>query len=98
MDLFRCSGPARRSMSGKQHIHPPAKDNLVIYELLVRDFVAAHDFKTIRDTLDYLNRLGVNAIEFMPVTSLTATAAGDITLQCILQLTSITVRLTALKN
>ena len=47
---------------------PPAKDNLVIYELLVRDFVAAHDFKTIRDTLDYLERLGVNAIEFMPVT------------------------------
>ena len=47
---------------------PPAKDDLVIYELLVRDFVAAHDFKTIRDTLDYLDRLGVNAIEFMPVT------------------------------
>ncbi len=46
---------------------PPAKDNLVIYELLVRDFVAAHDFKTIRDTIDYLDRLGVNAIEFMPV-------------------------------
>lgn len=47
---------------------PPANDDLIIYELLVRDFVAAHDFKTIRDTLDYLDRLGVNAIEFMPVT------------------------------
>ena len=46
---------------------PPAKDDLIIYELLVRDFVALHDFKTIRDTLDYLDRLGVNAIEFMPV-------------------------------
>lgn len=46
---------------------PPAKDNLIIYELLVRDFVAAHDFKTIRDTLSYLKRLGVNAIEIMPV-------------------------------
>jgi len=46
---------------------PPAKDDLIIYELLVRDFVAAHDFKTISDTLDYLDRLGVNAIEFMPV-------------------------------
>ena len=46
---------------------PPAKDDLVIYEMLVRDFVAAHDFKTIRDTLDYLKRLGVNAIELMPV-------------------------------
>lgn len=46
---------------------PPEKENLIIYELLVRDFVAAHDFKTIRDSLDYLDRLGVNAIEFMPV-------------------------------
>jgi glycosidase len=46
---------------------PPSKEKLVVYELLVRDFVAAHDFKTIRDTLNYLTRLGVNAIEFMPV-------------------------------
>ncbi|MRR19585.1 T9SS type A sorting domain-containing protein, partial [bacterium] len=46
---------------------PPAKSDLVIYEMLVRDFVAAHDFKTIRDTLDYFTRLGVNAIELMPV-------------------------------
>ncbi|NMC40373.1 MAG: Por secretion system protein, partial [Bacteroidales bacterium] len=47
---------------------PPEKEKLVIYELLVRDFVAAHDFKTLTDTLNYLKRLGVNAIELMPVT------------------------------
>jgi 1,4-alpha-glucan branching enzyme len=46
---------------------PPAKEDLVIYELLVRDFVAAHDFRTIRDSLAYLSRLGINAVEFMPV-------------------------------
>ncbi|HUW92699.1 MAG TPA: alpha-amylase family glycosyl hydrolase, partial [Bacteroidales bacterium] len=46
----------------------PAKEDLVIYELLVRDFVAAHNFNTIRDTLAYFSRLGVNAIELMPVT------------------------------
>lgn len=46
---------------------PPSGEDLVIYELLVRDFTAAHDFNTIRDTLSYLSRLGVNAIEFMPV-------------------------------
>ncbi len=45
----------------------PAKDTLIIYEMLVRDFVETHRFKTIRDTLDYLERLGVNAIELMPV-------------------------------
>jgi glycosidase len=44
----------------------PDKRNLFIYELLVRDFVAAHDWKTIKDTISYLKRLGVNAIEIMP--------------------------------
>ncbi len=46
---------------------PPARDTLIIYEMLVRDFIETHHFRTIRDTLDYLKRLGVNAIELMPV-------------------------------
>jgi 1,4-alpha-glucan branching enzyme len=45
----------------------PAKRDLVIYELLVRDFVASHDYQTIIDTLPYFKRLGINAIEFMPI-------------------------------
>jgi 1,4-alpha-glucan branching enzyme len=45
----------------------PAKRDLVIYELLMRDFVATHDYQTIIDTLPYFKRLGINAIEFMPV-------------------------------
>jgi 1,4-alpha-glucan branching enzyme len=44
----------------------PDKRGLVIYELLVRDFVAAHDWKTIQDSLTYLKNLGINAIEIMP--------------------------------
>ena len=44
----------------------PDKKGLVIYELLVRDFVAAHDWKTLRDSLNYLKSLGINAIEIMP--------------------------------
>ena len=50
-----------------QNFNPPAKDRLVIYELLVRDFTEKHDFKTLRDTLDYLERLVINSIELMPV-------------------------------
>jgi glycosidase len=46
---------------------PPDKSKLVIYELLIRDFIAKHDFKTLTDTLSYLDDLGVNAIELMPV-------------------------------
>lgn len=45
----------------------PEPKNLVVYELLVRDFVAAHDYKTIKDTLNYFVRLGINAIELMPI-------------------------------
>lgn len=45
----------------------PDQNNLIIYELLVRDFIANHDFATIEDTLDYLDRLGVNVIQFMPL-------------------------------
>ncbi len=44
----------------------PDKRNLVIYELLLRDFVAAHDWKTLKDTLSYFKTLGVNAIQIMP--------------------------------
>jgi 1,4-alpha-glucan branching enzyme len=45
----------------------PDKRGLVIYELLVRDFVGAHNWNTVRDSLNYLKKLGVNAIELMPV-------------------------------
>jgi glycosidase len=44
----------------------PDKRNLVIYELLLRDFIAAHDWKTLKDTLNYLKNMGINAIEVMP--------------------------------
>ncbi|MCU4177503.1 alpha-amylase family glycosyl hydrolase [Carboxylicivirga sp. N1Y90] len=44
----------------------PKADDLVIYEILIRDFTANKDIKTITDTLSYLKRLGINAIELMP--------------------------------
>lgn len=46
---------------------PPNQEEMVIYELLIRDFIENHDYKTLMDTLDYIERLGVNAIELMPV-------------------------------
>ena len=45
----------------------PSRDNLVIYEMLLRDFTDAGDLKGAMDKLDYLESLGVNAIELMPV-------------------------------
>jgi 1,4-alpha-glucan branching enzyme len=50
-----------------QNFQRPLNQDLVIYELLVRDFVLRHDYATLIDTLDYLENLGVNAIELMPI-------------------------------
>jgi glycosidase len=43
------------------------KERLVIYELLVRDFVHSRSYQAVIDTLDYLQQLGVTAIELMPI-------------------------------
>ena len=48
------------------NFNPPEKKDLIIYELLVRDFVLTHSYQTLIDTLDYLSELGINAIELMP--------------------------------
>lgn len=44
----------------------PNKKNLIIYELLLRDFVQKQNFQTLKDSLNYLKKLGINAIELMP--------------------------------
>lgn len=46
----------------------PDKNNLVIYELLIRDFTSEHTYASTLQKLDYLVSLGINAIELMPVT------------------------------
>ncbi len=50
-----------------QDFERPNKSSLIIYELLVRDFTDERNYQSILDTLDYLDRLGINAIEFMPI-------------------------------
>jgi glycosidase len=47
--------------------NPPDVEDLVVYEMLMRDFTDAHDFQTMKDTIAYFKRLGINAIELMPV-------------------------------
>ncbi len=49
------------------NFQPPAKIDLVIYELLIRDFDVLHSFDAVKARLDYLQDLGVIAIEFMPL-------------------------------
>ena len=45
----------------------PESDELIVYELLVRDYTSKHTFQAVIDSLQYLKTLGINAIELMPV-------------------------------
>ena len=45
----------------------PAKEKLVVYELLVRDFDANRNYQSVIDKLDYFKNLKINAIQLMPV-------------------------------
>ncbi len=45
----------------------PDKKNLMIYELLIRDFTAEHSYQSLIDSINYFKNLGINAIELMPV-------------------------------
>lgn len=51
---------------------PPTKNNLIIYEMLIRDFDVVGtndigDYNKAITHLDYLKNLGINAVELMPV-------------------------------
>ena len=45
----------------------PNKNNLVIYELWVYDYTLNRSLKGLTERLDYIQNLGVNAIELMPI-------------------------------
>lgn len=55
----------------KQLSDKPAQDNLIIYELLIRDFTGSGNgdgtIDGVIEKLDYIQSLGVNAVEIMPV-------------------------------
>ncbi len=45
----------------------PDKDNLIVYEMLIRDFTEKDSFLEAMTHFDYLETLGINAIELMPI-------------------------------
>ena len=59
-------GEAAYNWTSNSYVRPDKKD-LMIYELLVRDFVATHNWQTLKDTLNYIKNLGFNAVELMPI-------------------------------
>ncbi|MBO3115647.1 T9SS type A sorting domain-containing protein [Winogradskyella sp. DF17] len=45
----------------------PKKEDLVVYEVLVRDFDADRNYQNLIDRFDYFKNLNINAIQLMPV-------------------------------
>ncbi len=45
----------------------PKKEDLIVYEALIRDFDADRNFQDLIDKIDYFKNLKINAIELMPV-------------------------------
>ncbi len=45
----------------------PNKEDLIIYEVLIRDFDADRNFQDLIDKVDYFKNLNINAIELMPI-------------------------------
>lgn len=45
----------------------PKKEDLIVYEVLIRDFDASRNFQDLINRIDYFRNLKINAIELMPV-------------------------------
>jgi 1,4-alpha-glucan branching enzyme len=53
----------------------PPKEQMVIYELLIRDFTEEHTYIAVREQLDYLENLNVNVLELLPVNEFDANSS-----------------------
>ena len=65
--IIQISPPAYNWDASYSYSRPP-KEDLVVYELLVRDFSEKRSFTDVIERLPYIDYLGVNAIQLMPVT------------------------------
>ena len=45
----------------------PKKEDLVIYEVLIRDFDANRNYQDLIDRIDYFKNLNINAVQLMPI-------------------------------
>lgn len=64
---FQTNQPAYTWSGQEGSWQSPPKEDLVIYELLLRDFLGGHNYEDLADTIGYIKSLGVNAIELMPI-------------------------------
>ena len=65
--VIQTQKPAFEWSEATLNFQRPNKNNLVIYELWVYDYTAKRNILGVMERLDYLQQLGVNAIELMPI-------------------------------
>ena len=66
--VIQTDKPAFQWSDATLNFKRPDKNNLVIYELWIRDHTPARNIEGLMERLDYFKDLGVNAVELMPVT------------------------------
>lgn len=66
--VLQTNKPAFKWSDATLNFKRPNKNNLVIYELWVYDHTPSRNIKGLIDRLDYIEDLGVNAVELMPIT------------------------------
>ena len=49
------------------NFNAPKKEDLIVYEVLIRDFDADRNYQNLIDRIDYFKNLNINAIQLMPV-------------------------------
>ncbi|MDR2824611.1 MAG: T9SS type A sorting domain-containing protein [Prevotellaceae bacterium] len=67
VSVFQTQKPAFQWSQQTLNFQPADKNNLVIYELWIHDYSTYRSANEIVNRLDYLESLGVNAIELMPI-------------------------------
>ena len=65
--VIQTNKPAFQWSTQTLNFQKPNRNNLVIYELWVYDFSPIRNIRAVTTRLDYLQNLGVNAIQVMPV-------------------------------
>ena len=70
LSTFLINKPVYQWQNDATFERPDAQD-LVVYELLIRDFDNLHTYNSVIERLGYLDSLGINAIELMPVMEFT---------------------------
>lgn len=50
-----------------ENFNKPNKEDLVVYEVLIRDFDSNRNYQDLIDRIDYFKNLNINAIQLMPI-------------------------------